>query len=72
MRQLLDKIGTRQRLVHETVERLPEQITRLTEQLAAAEKTLQRLEITRETILELAAEDGAPPPSRCRPVTARS
>ncbi|MYT29293.1 hypothetical protein GTY73_10770 [Streptomyces sp. SID8354] len=39
-----------------------DQITRLTEQLAAAEQTLKRLETTQETILELAAEDGTPPP----------
>ncbi|MDH6222947.1 hypothetical protein [Streptomyces pseudovenezuelae] len=62
MRQLLDKIETRQRLVRETIERLREQITELTEQLAAAEHTLERLETTRETVLELATEDGAPAP----------
>ncbi|WP_238432053.1 hypothetical protein [Streptomyces cavernae] len=67
MRQLLDKIEARQRLVRETVERLREQITELTEQLAAAEKTLERLEITRETILELVAEDGTPPPEPLPP-----
>ncbi|MFF2133522.1 hypothetical protein ACFVW1_51030 [Streptomyces olivochromogenes] len=62
MRQLLDKLETRQRLVRETVERLREQITELTEQLASAECTLERLEITRETVLELATEDGTSAP----------
>ncbi|MFE2970392.1 hypothetical protein ACFXKC_43445 [Streptomyces sp. NPDC059340] len=62
MRQLLDKIETRQRLVRETVERLREQIAELTGQLATAERTLEPLEMTRETILELVAEDGSPPP----------
>ncbi|AKA01701.1 hypothetical protein SAZ_03785 [Streptomyces noursei ZPM] len=37
------------------------QIGLLTEQLAAAERTLERLDITRETMLELAAEDGIEP-----------
>ncbi|MEV6653988.1 hypothetical protein [Streptomyces sp. NPDC051219] len=67
MRQLLDKIETRQRLVQETAERLREQIARLTEQLTAVEKTLQRLEIARETILELTAENGAPQPEPLPP-----
>ncbi|WP_369354751.1 hypothetical protein [Streptomyces sp. cg2] len=62
MRELLDKIETRQRLVRETAERLRAQIAHLTEQLAAAEGTLKRLEITRQTLLELATEDGTPPP----------
>ncbi|MGW1880358.1 hypothetical protein [Streptomyces sp. NPDC001975] len=62
MRQLLDKLETRQRLVRENVGRLREQITELTEQLASAERTLERLEITRETVLELATEDGTAVP----------
>ncbi|MGW2369900.1 hypothetical protein ACWCZ5_30535 [Streptomyces sp. NPDC001667] len=62
MRELLEKIETRQQLVSETAERLRDQIAQLTEQLAAAEQTLNRLETTRETILELAAEDGTPAP----------
>ncbi|WP_328843434.1 hypothetical protein [Streptomyces sp. NBC_00258] len=62
MRQLLDKIEARQRLVRETAERLRKQIAELTGQLAAAECTLERLETTRETVLELATEDGTPPP----------
>ncbi|MER5753786.1 hypothetical protein [Streptomyces sp. NPDC002088] len=67
MRELLDKIEARQRLVRETVERLREQITELTEQLASAERTLERLETTRETVLELATEDGGPPPEPLPP-----
>lgn len=62
MRDLLDKIEARQRLVRETVERLREQITELSGQLDAAECTLGRLEITHATVLELAAEDSAPVP----------
>ncbi|MFE7526670.1 hypothetical protein ACFU7Y_13200 [Kitasatospora sp. NPDC057542] len=58
MRELLDKIETRQQLVRETAEQLRDQIARLAEQLAAAEDTLKRLEITRETLAELTAEDG--------------
>lgn len=53
--------------VRETVERLREQITCLTEQLAAAEDTLNRLEITRATIRELATEDGDPQPDPLPP-----
>ena len=67
MRELLDKIEARQRLVQDTVERLREQITLLGEQLAAAERTLQRLQVTRETVLELAAEDGTPLPEPLPP-----
>ncbi|WP_259407538.1 hypothetical protein [Streptomyces akebiae] len=67
MRKLLDKIEARQRLVRETAERLREQIAELTGQLAAAEGTSERLETTRETVLELAAEDGTPPPERLPP-----
>ncbi|GAA2842685.1 hypothetical protein GCM10010441_78450 [Kitasatospora paracochleata] len=67
MRELLDKIETRQQLVRETAERLRDQIARLTEQLATAEDTLKRLEITRETVVELAAEDGIPLPEPLPP-----
>ncbi|WP_331744521.1 hypothetical protein [Streptomyces mirabilis] len=67
MRHLLDKIETRQRLVSETAEQLREQIALLSEQLAAAEHTLERLEITRATVLELADEDGLPPPEPLPP-----
>ncbi|MFF3991499.1 hypothetical protein ACFY0B_44020 [Streptomyces sp. NPDC001797] len=67
MRELLDKIEARQRLVRETAERLREQIAELTGQLAAAERTLERLETTRETVLELVTENGAPPPEPLPP-----
>ncbi|WP_234321135.1 hypothetical protein [Streptomyces katrae] len=50
-----------------TAEQLREQIRRLTEQLAAAERTLERLNITRETVLELASEDGTEPPEQLPP-----
>ncbi|MFF4188294.1 hypothetical protein ACFYZ9_34365 [Streptomyces sp. NPDC001691] len=58
MRELLEKIETRHRLVRETAEQLRDQIARLTEQLTAAEETLNRLETTRE----LTAENGTPTP----------
>ncbi|MFF2149593.1 hypothetical protein [Kitasatospora sp. NPDC058190] len=67
MRELLDKIESRQQLVLETADELREQIARLAEQLAAAEDTLKRLQITRETILELAAEDETGPPEALPP-----
>ncbi|MFI6495362.1 hypothetical protein [Streptomyces sp. NPDC050564] len=67
MKEILAKIEARQELIRDTVERLREQITHLTEQLAAAEDILNRLEITRATILELATEDGAPPPDPLPP-----
>ncbi|MFJ1706935.1 hypothetical protein [Kitasatospora sp. NPDC088346] len=66
-RELLDKIEARQQLVRETAERLRDQIAQLTEQLAAAEDTLKRLEIARETVVELAAEDGMPLPGPLPP-----
>ncbi|GAB2991519.1 hypothetical protein GCM10023080_066590 [Streptomyces pseudoechinosporeus] len=67
MRHFLDKIEARQQLVRETAGQLREQIALLTEQLAAAERTLERLDITRETMLELAAEDGIEPPEPLPP-----
>jgi cell division septum initiation protein DivIVA len=67
MRELLNKIEARRRVVRETAEQLREQITRLTEQLTAAEDTLKRLEITRDTLSELAAEDGIQPPEPLPP-----
>ncbi|KUN58656.1 hypothetical protein AQJ46_43075 [Streptomyces canus] len=47
MRHLLDKVETRQQVVSETAAQLGQQIALLSEQLAAAEATLDRLEITR-------------------------
>ncbi|KIZ17052.1 hypothetical protein [Streptomyces natalensis] len=67
MKHLLDKIEARQQLVRETAGQLREQIALLTEQLAAAERTLERLDITRETMLELASEDGTEPPEPLPP-----
>jgi hypothetical protein len=67
MKLLLDKIEARQQLIRETTGHLREQIALLTEQLAAAERTLHRLDITRETMLELAAEDGIEPPEPLPP-----
>ncbi|MFF8941832.1 transposase [Streptomyces sp. NPDC014864] len=56
-----------QRLIRETAGHLREQIAQLTEQLATAEKTLERLEITRETVLELAGKAGLPLPEPLPP-----
>ncbi|MEK2479211.1 hypothetical protein [Streptomyces noursei] len=67
MKHLLDKIEARQQLVRETAGQLREQIGLPTEQLAAAERTLERLDITRETVLEPAAEDGIEPPEPLPP-----
>ncbi|WP_331721236.1 hypothetical protein [Streptomyces sp. NBC_00212] len=67
MKHLLDKIEARQQLVRETAGKLCEQIALLTEQFAAAERTLERLGITRATMLELAAEDGIEPPEPLPP-----
>ncbi|KOU33766.1 hypothetical protein ADK54_41640 [Streptomyces sp. WM6378] len=53
----MDKIEARQQLIRETAGHLREQIALLTEQLTATERTLERLDITREAMLELAAED---------------
>ncbi|GAA0418602.1 hypothetical protein [Streptomyces luteireticuli] len=72
MRELLEKIETRQQLVRETAGRLRDRIARLTGQLAAAEQTLSRPETTRETILELDVENGPRHLSRCPLDTARS
>lgn len=52
----------RRQLVRETGEEPREQTVRLAEQLAAGEEALKRLQITRETVLELAAEGGTGPP----------
>lgn len=67
MKHLLDKIEARQQLVREIAGQLREQIALLTEQLAAAERTLERLDITRATMLDLAAEDGIEPPEPLPP-----
>ncbi|MFJ9950158.1 hypothetical protein [Kitasatospora sp. NPDC091207] len=67
MRDLLDKVEARQQLVQDTVDRPREQITLPSEQLAAAERALQRLQVTRETVLEPAAEDGTSLPDLLPP-----
>lgn len=72
MKHLLDKIEARQQLIRETAGQLREQIALPAEQFTAAERAPERLDITHATMLELAAEDGIEPPSRCRPATARS
>ncbi|MFF1719383.1 hypothetical protein [Streptomyces sviceus] len=52
MRHLLDKIETRQRVVSEAAAQLRQQIALLSEQLDAAEDTLDHLEITQANVLE--------------------
>ncbi|WP_250285613.1 MULTISPECIES: hypothetical protein [unclassified Frankia] len=54
--RLLEQIETRRTRLGRTVEQLREQITELRDQLTATEHTLERLEITRQTVLELSAE----------------
>ncbi|MFE7115537.1 hypothetical protein ACFU99_08955 [Streptomyces sp. NPDC057654] len=56
MRELLARIDDRQAAGREEVARLREQITKLSEQLAAVEHRLERLEIARETVLEIAED----------------
>lgn len=62
MKDLLDKIEARHQPVRATAAQLREQVGLLTEQLAVAERTL---DITCETMLELADEDGTSHRSRC-------
>lgn len=57
MRELLEKIEARQTAAHDEADRLREQIAHLTDQLAATERVLERLQITRETLLEIADGD---------------
>lgn len=56
MRSVLDKIEARETAAREEAARLREQIAQLTAQLATAEHSLERLKITRETLLEIAGE----------------
>ncbi|TPQ21195.1 hypothetical protein [Streptomyces sporangiiformans] len=74
MRELLDRIEARQAAAREEIGRLREQITQLTGRLSAAERSLERLEITRETLLDLAEETDtggpAPLPSAYRQILA--
>ncbi|SQD95649.1 conserved hypothetical protein [Parafrankia sp. Ea1.12] len=61
VREVLEQIEARRARVGRTVEELREEIARLTERLTATEQALERLEITRETVLELAAENDTAP-----------
>lgn len=61
VRELLEQIEARRARTGRTVEELREEIARLTEQLATTERALERLEITRQTVLELAAENDTAP-----------
>ncbi|MEV0282471.1 hypothetical protein AB0I22_39810, partial [Streptomyces sp. NPDC050610] len=56
MRELLAQIDERQAAGREEAARLREQIAQLGEQLAAVEHRLERLEVTRETVLEIAKD----------------
>ncbi|MEU3042213.1 MULTISPECIES: hypothetical protein [Streptomyces] len=62
MRDLLARIDARTAAAREEADRLREQITQLTERLSAAERQLERLDITRQTVLELAADSDPGPP----------
>ncbi|MCX4743941.1 hypothetical protein OG455_00165 [Kitasatospora sp. NBC_01287] len=59
MGSLLERLAEHEAGARERVERLREQIDALVAQLTEAENALTRLEITRETVLALAAEDEA-------------
>ncbi|MFE7077396.1 hypothetical protein ACFU96_45685 [Streptomyces sp. NPDC057620] len=61
MRELLARIDELQAAGREEAARLREQIARLSEQLAAVEHRLQRLEVTRETVLEIAEDSDSDP-----------
>ena len=64
MRELLAKIEARQAAAREEADRLRDQLARLGEQLAAAEDRLERLGITRQTVLEIVedSDPGGPEP----------
>jgi hypothetical protein len=61
MRELLEKIEARRVQVGQSIARLREEITELEGRLAAAEQAAHRLEITRETVLELAGDGDTGP-----------
>jgi hypothetical protein len=63
---LLERLAVRQAAAQADVDRLRTQIAALTEELAAAEETLSRLEITHQTVLAVLAED-EPQPSPSPP-----
>ncbi|MCX4974997.1 hypothetical protein [Streptomyces sp. NBC_00620] len=64
MRELLARIEARQAAAREEADRLREQITRLGEQLTAVEDRLERLAVTRQTVLEIVedSDPGGPEP----------
>ncbi|MFJ9446332.1 hypothetical protein ACIRRH_31405 [Kitasatospora sp. NPDC101235] len=54
MRELLERIEARQAAAGEGADRLRQQIAHLTDHPAAAEEVLERLQVTREALLEIA------------------
>ncbi|WP_409062432.1 hypothetical protein [Streptomyces sp. SYP-A7185] len=56
MQEFLEQIEIREAAGRDLADRLRTQIAELTAQLAAAEQMLERLKITRETILEIAPD----------------
>ena len=73
MQEFLEQIEIREAAGRDLADRLRSQISELTAQLAAAEQALERLKITRETILEIAPDRPgglAPLPSAYRQILA--
>ncbi|AZP23010.1 hypothetical protein EJC51_47250 [Streptomyces aquilus] len=73
MQEFLEQLEIREAAGRDLADRLRTQIAELTTQLAAAEKALERLRITRETILEIAPDlpgGLAPLPSAYRQILA--
>ncbi|GII06191.1 hypothetical protein Pta02_81990 [Planobispora takensis] len=62
MRQFLERLAERERAAQAEADRLREQITDLSVRLNAAEQVLSRLRLTRQTILEMAADLAEPVP----------
>jgi hypothetical protein len=57
---LLEALDAREQAARARVEALRAEMDRLAEQLAAEQELLGRLEITRQTVVEVLAEDGLP------------
>ncbi|WP_406481155.1 hypothetical protein [Streptomyces sp. NBC_01615] len=72
MRELPGRIEVRRQFVCETAEGLHERIVLPGERLAAAERTLESLRITHETVPKLTGKDGSRRPSRYLPATGPS
>ncbi|MEV3856935.1 hypothetical protein AB0J38_21715 [Streptomyces sp. NPDC050095] len=73
MQEFLEQIEIREAAGRDLAERLRSQIAELTAQLAAAEQALERLKITRETILDIVPDlpgGLAPLPSPYRQILA--